>query len=175
MAEMQPTPPPEPVAQNPEHIAADVSVDDLALSNKRKRASDEAPILPEAKVGPSDGGPSTRTRARVQSWLAPFDASTTVGELEMETQSTNHVGKLGSKASTASKSDPRLLHSEKPKPSGKPEVWSNNRAALCNALDYFQSHQGGTYSRDGMAIGLLIDSKVGDGDLFSSQVVITTM
>ena len=167
---MQSIPLLEPVvAENPECLASDASGDNLALSNKRKRASNEAPILPEAKVGPSEGGPSARTRARVQSLLAPFKASTTSEELQTEAQSINDRGKLLPKSNTS------LLHSNKPNPSGKPEVWSNNRAALCNALDYFQSHQGGTYSRDGMAVGLLIDSKVGDGDLFSSQVVITAM
>lgn len=173
---MQSIPLLEPVvAENPECLASDASGDNLALSNKRKRASNEAPILPEAKVGPSEGGPSARTRARVQSLLAPFKASTTSEELQTEAQSINDRGKLRPKTSTVPKSNTSLLHSNKPNPSGKPEVWSNNRAALCNALDYFQSHQGGTYSRDGMAVGLLIDSKVGDGDLFSSQVVITAM
>ncbi|RYP07948.1 hypothetical protein DL765_008969 [Monosporascus sp. GIB2] len=74
-----------------------------------------------------------------------------------------------------SKSDPKDIHRGKPEPSGAPEVWAESRAALCNALDYFRSHQSSLHSQDGVAVGMLIDSKVGEHDMFSSQVIITSI
>ena len=73
------------------------------------------------------------------------------------------------------KTDPTELHDSKPEPSGMPQVWAEKRSALCNALPYFRSHQSSLYSHNGVAVGMLIDAKVGDHDIFSSQVIITTM
>lgn len=180
---------PEPTAPLTGSIAPDLSIDGSAML-KRKRAKNDTASLPATKVGPSEAGPAARTRSRVQNSDARDVASSKINatdatgvpdvprsnadqfdSVEMDTG----MGKRRTKSSTPKKVDPSQLHSGKPEPSGNPQVWSDSRAALCNALDYFRCHQGGTYSKNNVAVGLLIDAKVGDNDLFSSQVVITAM
>lgn len=166
---------PEPQAPPTGLIASDLSVDGSTML-KRKRAKDDITPLPAAKVGPSEAGPATRTRSRVQNSGAGGVASNKINATDVTGMpDAISEAKRRTKTSTPKKFDPSQLHSGKPEPFGTPEVWSESRAALCNALDYFRCHQGGTYSKDNVAVGLLIDAKVGDNDLFSSQVVITAM
>ncbi|ORY67655.1 uncharacterized protein BCR38DRAFT_338511 [Pseudomassariella vexata] len=64
----------------------------------------------------------------------------------------------------------------KPQPSGSPEVWSNGRAALCNAVEsYFNSHQGSQYACKGKLYGLLIDKYACHRDMVKSQIIITNV
>lgn len=59
---------------------------------------------------------------------------------------------------------------------GQPPVWAEQRQALCDATPYFKSHQGGLYTKDCAAIGVLIDkSGFTIRDVIGSDVVVTTM
>ncbi|KAI0169807.1 hypothetical protein GGR52DRAFT_592408 [Hypoxylon sp. FL1284] len=66
-------------------------------------------------------------------------------------------------------------HVGKPHPHGAPPAWSEKRAGLNDALDYFKAHQGSVYTRDKKPFGVLIDSEVDVRDHFSSQVIITSI
>lgn len=74
--------------------------------------------------------------------------------------------------------DPAVLQSiaylSKPEPAGQPEVYSHGRQPLCDALRYYQAHQGGCYRNGGITYGLLISSVVGIRDKFEEEVIITT-
>ena len=154
----------EPLAQLPKPTVTDSGL-------KRKRGSDEASALPVAKATQPESGPASRTRSKFQDSGVTDAAPTTIETVDQDTTpKKTGEGKRITKKSTPT---PEELHVGKPEPSGQPEVWSDTRAALCNALDYFRCHHGGTHSKDNVAVGLLIDSKVGDEDLFSSEVVIT--
>ncbi|CAG8955754.1 hypothetical protein HYFRA_00011620 [Hymenoscyphus fraxineus] len=59
-------------------------------------------------------------------------------------------------------------------PDGDPEIFAHVRQALCDALPFFQAHQGGTYRNGGIAHGLLINTMVGNRDYFGHDVIITT-
>ncbi|RYP75102.1 hypothetical protein DL771_002563 [Monosporascus sp. 5C6A] len=146
---------------------------------KRKRGGDD-----------QETGPSARTRSKMHALstedaeqLADADeAGSEPDALEDNAQlpvapelPVDVTGKTKIVPRRPSKSDPKDIHRGKPEPSGAPEVWAESRAALCNALDYFRSHQSSLHSQDGVAVGMMIDSKVGEHDMFSSQVIITSI
>ena len=56
-----------------------------------------------------------------------------------------------------------------------PIVWSNRRGGLCEALPYFNSYKGSLYTKDKVAFSFLIDSEIEQRDVFSAQVVITSL
>jgi len=63
----------------------------------------------------------------------------------------------------------------RPPPLGLPRVWSEARGALCEALPYFKAYQGSLYSKGKVANGFLIDKEVDHGDVFASQVIISSV
>lgn len=65
--------------------------------------------------------------------------------------------------------------STRPPPLGLPRVWSEARGALCEALPYFKAYQGSLYSKGKVANGFLIDKEVDHGDVFASQVIISSV
>jgi hypothetical protein len=56
-----------------------------------------------------------------------------------------------------------------------PPVWANSRSALCDAVDYFRSHEGGNYNKDGITHGILLDATGSARDYTDAAVIITTM
>ncbi|KAI1873938.1 uncharacterized protein JN550_003207 [Neoarthrinium moseri] len=54
-------------------------------------------------------------------------------------------------------------------------VHSYNRAALCDSVDYFKSHEGGNYHFNKTTLGLLIDSHGSIRDYIDGTVVITNL
>lgn len=56
-----------------------------------------------------------------------------------------------------------------------PVVWSNKRGGICEALPYFNSYKGSLYTKDKVVLGFLIDSEVDKRDVFSAQVIITSL
>lgn len=60
----------------------------------------------------------------------------------------------------------------KPAPRGRPEVWADNRQALCETLLYYQSYQGACYINKGVLYSFMFDSNGHSRDLLDSDVVI---
>ncbi|GAW15612.1 hypothetical protein ANO14919_050280 [Xylariales sp. No.14919] len=60
-------------------------------------------------------------------------------------------------------------------PAGTPPLSSNFRGALCDAVSYYKSHQGGIYSTGLVANGMLLNGKTTQRDVLQSQVIITTV
>lgn len=56
-----------------------------------------------------------------------------------------------------------------------PPVWANTRSALCDALDYFRSHEGGNYNKDGITHGILLDGIGSIRDYANGTVLVTNM
>lgn len=56
-----------------------------------------------------------------------------------------------------------------------PEIWSDFRGGLCEALPYFRAYKGSLYSQNCQAMGFLIDKQVDIRDVFSAQVVISSV
>lgn len=54
-------------------------------------------------------------------------------------------------------------------------VWAGKRQALCDALPYFKSHQGGTYTQKNIPKGMLLDQGVEPRDIFGRHKLITTV
>ncbi|KAI1466558.1 uncharacterized protein F4812DRAFT_465791 [Daldinia caldariorum] len=67
------------------------------------------------------------------------------------------------------------VHTDKLEPCGEPEVWSDKRAALNNAVAYFNSHQGSLHTTDLIPKGMLTDSIVGIRDQAKSQIIVTSV
>ncbi|KAI5810759.1 hypothetical protein BZA77DRAFT_254299, partial [Pyronema omphalodes] len=63
--------------------------------------------------------------------------------------------------------------STKPEPLGSPSIWAEMRQELCEAFPYFRSYQGGLYTHDGFARGVLLDSVASDRDICGDRVIIT--
>lgn len=58
---------------------------------------------------------------------------------------------------------------------GKPEVWATLRGGLCEALPYFRAYKGSLHTQDRTAMGFLIDKEASARDVFSSQVIISSV
>ncbi|KAK0729879.1 hypothetical protein B0H67DRAFT_651426 [Lasiosphaeris hirsuta] len=56
-----------------------------------------------------------------------------------------------------------------------PEVWSNTRGGLCEALPYYRAYKGSLYSKEVCAFGFLIDKEADPRDVFSAQVIICSV
>ncbi|KAK3363435.1 hypothetical protein B0T25DRAFT_442633 [Lasiosphaeria hispida] len=54
----------------------------------------------------------------------------------------------------------------------RPEIWSNMRGGLCEALPYYRAYKGSLHTKEVCAIGFLIDKEADPRDVFSAQVVI---
>lgn len=52
-------------------------------------------------------------------------------------------------------------------------VWAKTRQALCDALPFFKSHKGGTYSKHNKIHGLLLGGFSEPRDYFSRDIIIT--
>ena len=61
------------------------------------------------------------------------------------------------------------------RPSYPPEVWSNYRGGICEALPYFRAYKGSLYTHAYEALGFLIDREADIRDVFSGQIVISSM
>ncbi|KAM7209622.1 hypothetical protein V8F20_000025 [Naviculisporaceae sp. PSN 640] len=57
----------------------------------------------------------------------------------------------------------------------KPEVWATFRGGLCEALPYFRAYKGSLHTQDRTALGFLIDKEASARDVFSSQVIISSV
>jgi hypothetical protein len=57
----------------------------------------------------------------------------------------------------------------------QPEVGAYRRQALCEAVPYYNSYKASLYTYHGVAYGCLIDSGARAMDVFSAQVIITTV
>ncbi len=164
-------------------------INGLEQSKKRKRKNQDVLTLPAINGTSLDTGPSGRTRSKLRLPDQGIEVPSDGNEIGYDHNGTGHHlvesllaefrpaksrRKKGS-PKDADKIDPAELHRGKPQPSGAPVVWSERRAALCDALPYFRAHQGSLHTNDGLAISMFIDSKVGDHDIFSSQIIISTM
>ncbi|KAI1427372.1 hypothetical protein F5Y12DRAFT_792393 [Xylaria sp. FL1777] len=59
-------------------------------------------------------------------------------------------------------------------PAGQPPIFSNLRAALCDSIDFWKSHQGSIQSINNVATGMLLNGKTTPRDILQSQVIVTT-
>jgi len=59
--------------------------------------------------------------------------------------------------------------------SRRPEVWAYKRTALCEALPYYRAYKGSFYTNGGVLYAVLIDGESETRDIFSAQVIITSM
>jgi hypothetical protein len=64
---------------------------------------------------------------------------------------------------------------DRPQSVAEPQVWANGRGSLCEALPYFRAFKGSLHSAAVVAQGFLIDQEVDHGDVFSAQVVISSV
>jgi hypothetical protein len=58
---------------------------------------------------------------------------------------------------------------------GKPLVWAKARGSLCEALPYFRSFKSSLHSANVVCKGFLIDQEVDQLDVFSLQVIISSV
>lgn len=63
----------------------------------------------------------------------------------------------------------------RPPPASKPQVWAYGRGSLCEALPYFRAYKGSLHSSKVVAQGFLIDHEVDYGDVFGTQVIISSV
>ncbi len=60
-------------------------------------------------------------------------------------------------------------------PAGQPPMYSNIRAALCDSIHFWKTHQGGIQSTNMVATGMLLNGKTTPRDVLRSQVIVTTV
>ncbi|OLN96554.1 hypothetical protein CCHL11_00652 [Colletotrichum chlorophyti] len=60
-------------------------------------------------------------------------------------------------------------------PFGPPPIWANNRQALCDALNWFKSHESSLYTSEKVAKGFLLNAHPTVRDTVGSEVIITTL
>ncbi|KAI1181152.1 hypothetical protein F4777DRAFT_592799 [Nemania sp. FL0916] len=60
-------------------------------------------------------------------------------------------------------------------PVAPPAISSDIRAALCDSLDYWRSHQGGIHSVNKVALGMLLNGKTTPRDVLQAQVIVTSI
>ncbi|KAJ5177083.1 uncharacterized protein N7482_002960 [Penicillium canariense] len=58
---------------------------------------------------------------------------------------------------------------------GEPPAWANTRPALCDAIEWFRSVQGGSYQHDKLCFGFLVDGCNGARPYLDEEVIITRM
>jgi hypothetical protein len=97
-----------------------------------------------------------------------FEAATEVGLHASET-SVGTIAVSGDKYGMPA--DPTIIA---PSPL-RPEVWSNKRGGLCEALDYYNAYKGSIYTSGRIVRGVLLDGEADPLDVFSAQVMIASM
>jgi hypothetical protein len=63
----------------------------------------------------------------------------------------------------------------KPKPRGTPPVWADKRQSLCEALPYYKSYQGGSYTSNSLIKGTLLDGFPGVRDYIDANTVVMSL
>jgi hypothetical protein len=64
---------------------------------------------------------------------------------------------------------------DRPVPVSNPLVWAKGRGSLCEALPYFRAFQGSLHTSNLIAKGFLIDQETDQRDVFSAQVIISSV
>lgn len=113
--------------------------------------------------------------------LAGYNADDTP---EMSLQSTaispsSKPKKRRARSSRSTGSDP-VTKVDKPKadrpvPVSNPLVWAKGRGGLCEALPYFRAFQSSLHTANLIALGFLIDQEIDQRDVFSAQVIISSV
>jgi hypothetical protein len=142
----------------------------MASSSKREIGD----IYDEATPEPSN---VKRVRTRMQTRLAAASVNTTTldashsgtGDVDLTTNSEDTAASsvVDARSSTTLDEKPLAVHT--------PPVWSYNRGALGDATEYMKRHEGGNHYKDGVTLGLLIDSNVTPRDCMDGTVIITSM
>ncbi|KAK4137082.1 hypothetical protein BT67DRAFT_448305 [Trichocladium antarcticum] len=105
-------------------------------------------------------------------------AADTILELVVVAPTTKRT-KINVKSQRAARSVPIKTVDEtktdRPLPVGQPLVWAKGRGALCEALPYFHAFQSSLYSSGLNALGFLIDQETDQRDVFSEQVIISSI
>ncbi|KAI0521616.1 hypothetical protein F5B22DRAFT_661958 [Xylaria bambusicola] len=82
------------------------------------------------------------------------------------------------KTKKALKLDNKSLQAEPlARPAGETPAYSNSRAAICDSLVFYKSHQSGVHSKQKActATGVLLNGKTTPRDVLQSQVIVTTI
>ncbi|OWO97994.1 hypothetical protein B2J93_8219 [Marssonina coronariae] len=63
----------------------------------------------------------------------------------------------------------------RPESFGLPSVWADKRQQLCETLPWYKAYQAGAYTHNGVAYGLMWDSKSAVRDHFDDHIIICTL
>lgn len=156
-------------------------ISDLESAMERNTESLPSNIIGLSTVGPvdskrklektEDDEPLSRKRTAIkETSTAPKKAPTLAKKRATKTATT-----LLTTSTSAVISTPyhRNGQTNKPEPIGKPNIWANQRQALCEALPYYRAYQSGAYQNGGIIYGLMCDQETDPRDKLDDQILIT--
>ncbi|PBP16630.1 hypothetical protein BUE80_DR012643 [Diplocarpon rosae] len=136
------------------------------VSEKKKTAAAISPRKRKTAVSKAHTKASNKTATPTVQAELTINSGTTKGK---------RASKKGAPIDEQEKSESINATRNQPESFGSPSVWADKRQQLCETLPWYKAYQAGAYTHNGVAYGLMWDSKSAARDLFDDHIIICTL